>query len=80
MRIKLPIGIKIVVVLSIVAILTILFIVPLAHPANSADTKVAAQIDQLLADTFKPSEPGAAVIVFKGVGLGLQSAASGVQA
>lgn len=65
MSIKLPIGIKTVAVLSIVAMLIILIIGTLAYPANSADKDVAAQIDQLLADTFEPSEPGAAVIVMR---------------
>jgi CubicO group peptidase (beta-lactamase class C family) len=49
-------------------IATLLILLPMLAgciSVNTGDTKLAAQIDHLLADTFKASEPGAAVIVVR---------------
>jgi D-alanyl-D-alanine carboxypeptidase len=62
---KLSIGIKIAVALSIAVLIGILVIGALARSTNTADNDTAGQINQLLTDTFKPDEPGAAVIVVR---------------
>lgn len=49
-------------------IITLLIMLPMLAKANSImknDKDLAAQIDQMLADTFKANEPGAAVIVLR---------------
>ncbi len=55
----------IVAAISILVLLILLSVSTLVRPANTSNQALAAQIDQLLADTFKPGEPGAAVIVVR---------------
>jgi len=65
MRTKLPNRITIVAAISILVLLILISVSILVRPANTSNKALAAQIDQLLADTFKPSEPGAAVMVVR---------------
>jgi D-alanyl-D-alanine carboxypeptidase len=50
---------------AIVALLVLIGALMLRPPAEAGDTQLAAQIDQLLTNTFKADEPGAAVIVMR---------------
>ena len=58
-------GFNVAAILSIITMVMVLGTGALAHPATHAGTNVSAQIDALLAETFKPDEPGAAVIVVR---------------
>src|SRR6266545_1080982 len=62
---KLPIAITTIAAVAIAALLILLAVLTLTHPANTGNSELAAQIDQLLANTFKPGEPGAAVLVVR---------------
>jgi D-alanyl-D-alanine carboxypeptidase len=65
MRTKLANRTTIVAAISILVLLILLSVSILVRPANTSNKALAAQIDQVLTNTFKPSEPGAAVIVVR---------------
>jgi D-alanyl-D-alanine carboxypeptidase len=65
MRTRLPNSHTIIAALAIAALFILLAVSTLARPANTSNKALAAQIDQVLTNTFKPSEPGAAVIVVR---------------